>query len=79
MHQELALLTDIPVLIHLFGRHSKVQRAFGTGLPFRLGREDRLGLAAPMDLSFDPSRGESSGIGTFLNALVALADWIASH
>jgi hypothetical protein len=74
-----ALLTDIPLLIHVLGRHFQIERSLDAHLPFRLKREDRLRFAAPMNLRFDPRQCTLSRAGDFLSAVVVLALGVASH
>lgn len=66
------LLTGIPMLVHLVGRHFEIKRALDTNLPFRFKREDRLCFAAPMNLRFDSSPGNFPRAVAFFNAIVAL-------
>jgi len=66
------LLTGIPMLIHLVGRHFEIQRTVDTNLPFRFKREDRFCFAAPMNLRFDSNPWNFPRAGAFFNAIVAL-------
>jgi hypothetical protein len=66
------LLTGIPMLIHLVGRHFEIERVVSANLPFRLKREDRLRFAAPMNLCFDPSPRNIPRVVAFFSAIVAL-------
>ena len=74
-----ALLTDIPLLIHVLGRHFQIERSLVAHLPFRLKRKDRFRFAAPMNLRFDPRQCALPGARDFLSAVAVLAFGVASH